>query len=82
MIMVVGSPSYLGSAYDIDIMLLLKSSKLINYFPKPLPTFDKIGLAIYIQQLKLKGKYDALIGDAKTEKSLQIWGFGKKPIPE
>jgi hypothetical protein len=38
-------------------------------------------LAIYVQNLKLKGKYDALIGDAKTEKSLQIWGFGEKPKP-
>lgn len=77
--LVVGSPSYLGNAYDIDIMLLLQSSRLINNFPTALPTFDQIGLAIYVQNLKLKGKYDALIGDAKTEKSLQIWGFGKKP---
>ena len=81
LLLVVGSPSYLGNAYDIDIMLLLQSSRLINNFPSPLPTFDQIGLAIYVQNLKLKGKYDALIGDAKTEKSLQIWGFGEKPKP-
>jgi hypothetical protein len=81
LLLVVGSPSYLGNAYDIDIMLLLQSSRLINNFPSPLPTFDQIGLAIYVQNLKLKGKYDALIGDAKTEKSLQIWGFGEEAKP-
>jgi len=79
MLLVLGKPSYLGSAYDIDIMLLLQSSRLVNLFPEPLSTFDQIGLAVYVQQLKLKGKYDALIGDAKTEKTLQIWGFGPKP---
>ena len=76
--LVLGNPSYLGSSYDIDIMLLLKSSKLINYFPTALTTFDQIGLALYIQQLKLKGKYNALIGDAHTDDELQIWAFGDK----
>ena len=79
MLLVLGNPSYLGNAYDIDILLLLQSSRLINNFPTPLSTFDQVGLAIYVQQLKLKGKYDALIGDAKTEKTLQIWGFGENP---
>ena len=63
-------------------MLLLKSSRLVNAFPDPLPTFDKIGLAIYVQELKLKGKYDALIGDATTNENLQMWKFGKKPVKE
>ena len=76
LILVLGNPSYLGSSYDIDLMLLLQSSKLINYFPTPINTFDQIGLALYIQQLKLKGKYNALIGDAHTNDELQIWAFG------
>jgi hypothetical protein len=78
MILCLGNPSYFGDAYDIDIMLMLKSSRLINSFPSPLPTFKKIGLAIYIQELKLKGKYNALIGDATSETNLQIWSFGEK----
>lgn len=78
LVLVLGNPSYLGSSYDIDLMLLLQSSKLINYFPTPLSTFDQIGLALYIQQIKLKGKYNALIGDATTDNELQIWAFGEK----
>jgi hypothetical protein len=39
----------------------------------------KIGLVLYVQELKLKGKYDALIGDATTNDNLQMWKFGQKP---
>jgi hypothetical protein len=28
--------------------------------------------------MKLRGKYDALIGDATTNENLQLWKFGKK----
>ena len=77
MLLVLDNPTYFGDAYDIDIMLMLKSSRLINSFPNPLPTFENIGLAIYIQDLKLKGKYDAIIGDATTNENLQVWKFEK-----
>lgn len=82
LLLVLGKPTRFGDAFDIDIMLLLKSSRLVNAFPDPLPTFDKIGLALYVQELKLKGKYDALIGDATTNENLQMWKFGKKPVKE
>ena len=78
MLLVINSPSYFGDSYDLDLILLLKSSRLINSFPTALPTFNQIGLAIYVQQLKLKGKYDALIGDAPTNDKLEVWAFGKK----
>ena len=73
----VGSPSKLGNAYDIDLLLMLKSSRLINAFPQPLPSMKSISLAIYYQQLRLKGKFNALIGDAPTDDNLQMWAFGK-----
>ena len=77
--MVLSSPSKLGNAYDIDLLLLLKSSRLINSFPTPLPTMKRISLAVYAQQqLKLKGKFNALIGDAPTDDNLQMWAFSAK----
>ena len=82
MLLILGQPSEFGDAYDIDLMLLVKSSRLLNYFPTPLSTFDQIGLAIYVQQLKLKGKYDALIGDATSNENLQMWKFGKNTDAE
>ncbi len=77
LLLILGNPSEFGNAYDIDLNLLLRSSRLINSFPDPLSSFPKIGLAIYIQELKLKGKYNALIGDATSNKNLQMWKFGK-----
>ena len=76
--MILGSPSQLGSAYDIDLLLLLKSSRLINSFPTALPSMKRISLSIYAQQLRLKGKFNALIGDAPTDDNLQMWAFGEE----
>ena len=80
MVLVLGNPTEYGNAFDLDLILLLRSSRLVNSFPVPLPTFDQIGLAIYIQQLKIKGKYDALIGDATSNENLQMWKFGSGEI--
>jgi hypothetical protein len=62
-----------GNAYDIDLLLLLQSSRLFTFFRDPLPSMKKVGLAIFAQQKKLKGKYNALIGDATSDKDLQMW---------
>lgn len=78
LVLVLGETNALGNAYDIDLMLLLKSSLLINAFEDPPPTMKKIGLAVYSQQMRMGGKYDALIGDATTDKNLQMWVLGKK----
>jgi len=76
LVLVLGETNALGNAYDIDLLLLLKSSLLINAFEEPPSTMSKIGLAVYSQQLKLKNKYNALIGDAPTDKNLQMWVLG------
>jgi hypothetical protein len=76
LVLVLGETNALGNAYDIDLLLLLKSSLLINAFKEPPPTMRKIGLAVYSQQLRLKNKYNALIGDAPTDKNLQMWVLG------
>jgi hypothetical protein len=75
LLLVLGSPSYFGDAYDIDLMLMLKSSRLINAYPTPLPTMGRIGLSVYKQDLKLRGKYNALIGDAPTNNKIDIWAL-------
>ena len=74
---VIDKPSKYGDAYDIDLMLMLRSSRLLGMFPDPLPTFERIGLAIYSQELRLKGKYNALIGDAPNKDTVQLWAFEK-----
>ena len=75
MLLVIGDPSIFGDAYDIDLMLMLKSSRLINSFPTQLGRHKQIGVSVYVQQMKIRGKYDALIGDATSEDNLQLWKF-------
>ena len=78
LVLVLGETDSLGSAYDINLLLLLQSSLLINGFTDPPPTMKKIGLAVYSQQLRIGGKYNALIGDAVNDEDLQMWVLGKK----
>jgi hypothetical protein len=75
MVLVLDRPTRFGDAYDIDLMLMLKTSNLINAYPDPLASFGRISLAVYSQELRIKGKYNALIGDAPTNDNLQIWAF-------
>jgi len=78
LVLVLGDSDSLGNAYDFDIMLLLQSSLLFNAFESPPPTMKKIGLAVFAQQKTLKGKYNALIGDATSDKNLQMWVLGNQ----
>ena len=77
--LVLVTSSSFGNAYDIDLLLLLQSSRLFAGFENPLPSMKKIGLAVFAQHTKLKGKYNALIGDATSDKDLQLYimGVGK-----
>jgi len=76
LLLVLNNPSNFGDAYDFDLQLMIKSCHLINAFPLPLSTFGRISLAVYSQELRMKGRYEALIGDAPTNEELQIWKFG------
>ena len=80
LLLIIDQPSKYGNSYDIDLSLLLKSSRLINAFPSPLPRIRKLGLAVYAQELRLKGKYNALIGDATTNKNLQMWKLDNQSL--
>ena len=54
-----------------------KESEKLNYEKAAIlrDRIKKIEMAIYAQQLKLKGKFDALIGDANSNENIQIWKF-------
>lgn len=74
---VIRNPSEFGEVYDIDILLLVRTSRLLNAFPELPPTIGRIGLSLYTQDLLMKSKYNALIGDAPTDKNIQLWTLEK-----
>ena len=77
LLLVLGSPTYFGDAYDIDLSLLVRSSKLIYSFPS-LASKSRIKRELIKQSIKLKGKYNVLIGDASTNDKLDIWEIQEK----
>ena len=80
MIIVLGQPSEFGQTFDIDLMLMIQTSNLLNSFPNPLPSFGRISLAIYAQTLKLKAKYKFVIGDAPTREDFEGWAWGDERL--
>ena len=54
MLLVLGSPTNFGDTYDIDLMLMLKSSRLLNSFPQKLDRSQQIEIALFVQQMKLR----------------------------
>jgi hypothetical protein len=72
---VIRKPSEFGDIFDIDILLLVGTSRLLNAFPELPPTISRIGLTVYTQDLLMKSKFNALIGDAPTDKKIQLWAL-------
>ncbi len=62
----------------VDLPLLLGTSRLINGFPDKLSSNSRLFSAAQVQALRMKRRYDALIGDVSKEKTLQLWTVPQK----
>jgi hypothetical protein len=73
-----GNPARFGDLYDLDLPLLLRTSRLVNGFARPLPNLSRMRTSALIQGLNLKKRYEALIGDAPDDEKVQIWAIKEK----
>jgi hypothetical protein len=78
LIFVHGSPAKLGDLYDLDLPLLLSTSRLVSGFKQTLPDLASIRTSMLIQGLNTKRRYEALIGDAPDDEKVQIWAIKEK----
>ena len=78
LIFVHGSPARLGDIYDLDLPLLLSTSRLISGFKQTLPDLASIRTSMLIQGLNTKLRYEALIGDAPNDEKVQMWAIKEK----
>ena len=62
---------------QIDLPLLIKTCRLLNNFQSELPSKSRIISAAQVQALRLKKRYEAVVGGVKDNK-LQIWAIKKK----
>ena len=78
LIFVHSSPAKLGDLYDLDLPLLLSTSRLVSGFKKPLPNLASMRTSMLIQGLNTKLRYEALIGDAPNDEKVQMWAIKEK----
>lgn len=60
---------------QVELPLLLGTSRLINGFSIPLPSNSKMISAAHVQALRLKKRYEAFVGDVSEDKKLQLWAL-------
>ena len=60
---------------QVELPLLLGTSRLINGFSTPLPSNSKMISAAHVQALRLKKRYEAFVGDVSEDKKLQLWAL-------
>ena len=78
LIFVHSSPAKLGDLYDLDLPLLLSTSRLVSGFKKPLPNLASMRTSMLIQGLNTKRRYEALVGDAPDDEKVQMWAIKEK----
>jgi len=65
----------------VELPLLISSSKLINNFSRPVQTENKLISAAKVQSLRLKKRYQALIGNLNEQNELRMWALKKSTPP-
>lgn len=67
-----------GQTINVDLPLLLATSRLINNFSAPLPSQSKLISAAKVQAIRLKKRYEALIGNTNDQNQLRLWALRKE----
>ncbi|MED5280735.1 MAG: hypothetical protein VYA10_04560 [Verrucomicrobiota bacterium] len=70
-----------GQTINVDLPLLLATSRLINNFSAPLPSQSKLISAAKVQAVRLKKRYEALIGNTNDQNQLRLWALRKEERP-
>ena len=66
---------------EIELPLLLGTSKLLNHFPDLLPSHSRLISAAQVQAMRMKKKYEAMIGGVRSNRKLEIWQIPKAEQP-
>ena len=67
----------ISQTIKIDLPLMLNTCRLINNFETKLPSLSLLISAAQVQSIRLKKRYEAVVGGVKENK-LQIWAIKKE----
>jgi len=73
LVLVSAGTSMISKPMQIELPLLIGTSRLIKQFPQPLPSKSKLVSAAKVQALRIKKRYEAFVGDVKKDRKLQLW---------
>ena len=79
LILVSDQDGKISQSLQIELPLLLATSKLINQFTNPLPSQARLTSAAQVQVLRMKKKYEAMVGGVSNDRKLRIWSLEKTP---
>ena len=71
--LIIGREGRITQGLQIELPLILSTSRLVNFFPEELPTHPRLMSAAQVQVLRMKTKYDAFIGGVSEDRKLRIW---------
>lgn len=72
LLFVVPEETGFGPRLDVDLNVFRLTSGLVNGFDMPLESLPSIKTAAFRQSFKIKGRTNALIGDAKSSKNYDV----------
>ena len=73
LILISGHSGEVSQSMQVELPLILNSSRLVNYFPIKLSTYSRLISAAQVQALRMKSKYNAFIGGVSEDRQLRIW---------
>jgi hypothetical protein len=73
LILISGHSGEVSQSMQVELPLILNSSRLVNYFPNKLSTHSRLISAAQVQALRMKSKYNAFIGGVSEDRQLRIW---------
>jgi hypothetical protein len=77
LVLINSKSSQASKPIQIELPLLLGTSRLINGFSISLPSNSRMISAAHVQTLRLKRRYEAFVGDVSEDKKLQLWALPK-----
>ena len=73
LLLVTDQEGKISQELEVELPLLLGTSRLVNRFPSKLPSHSRLISAAQVQAIRMKKKYEAMVGDISDDRKLQIW---------
>jgi hypothetical protein len=78
LLLVTDKEGKISQELEVELPLLLGTSRLVNRFPSKLPSHSRLISAAQVQAIRMKKKYEAMVGDVSDDRKLQIWEIKKE----